>query len=70
MRGPPGRSFSRRAQRFTVGVYPHQLERLHQATLVELYHERYWVLQDPAAYDQELGLRTDLTGRDPESLIV
>ncbi len=67
---PPGRGFSRRAQRFTVGVHAWQLEKLRQATLVNLYHERFWGLEAPKAYDKELGLRIDLTGRDPNTLIV
>lgn len=69
MREPPGRDFSRRAQRFSVGVYPWDLEKLRTATLVTTYHERFWIL-DRAAYDEELGVRPDVTGRDPDSLIV
>ncbi len=50
-------------------MYEWQLERLREATLVALYHERYWVLEAPEAYDKELGLRTDVTGPDAERYV-
>ena len=70
MAEPPGRGFARRAQRFTVSVYPWQLEKLGQAALVSLHHDRFWVLDSLEAYDKHLGLRFDLTGRAPAELIV
>jgi CRISPR-associated endonuclease/helicase Cas3 len=70
MSEPPGRGFARRAQRFTVGVWPWDFKKLQDATFIELHHERFWVLASPEAYDKNLGLRCDLTGRTPENLIV
>lgn len=70
MAEPPGRGFARRAQRFTVSVYPWHLERLREAGLVSQYHDRFWVLDSLEAYDEHLGLRFDLSGRAPEELIV
>lgn len=64
------RGITREAQRYSVGVYPRQLDALRKAMLVTLYHETFWVLEDPGTYDIDLGLRRDIHARDPEGLIV
>ncbi|MFQ5463891.1 MAG: CRISPR-associated helicase Cas3' [Phycisphaerae bacterium] len=66
----PDRRFSRRAQRFAVGVYGWHLEKLRDATLITPHHDRFWVLDEPNAYDDQLGLLRDPPERNPENLIV
>jgi len=63
-------SLARRAQRYSVGVYSWQLERLQKNAQISLYHERFWVLENPAAYDNQLGLRTGETVTDPSHFVL
>ncbi len=70
MSEPPGRDFDRRAQRFAVGLYDRQFTHLRENHAVVQYHERFWVLENAAAYDDDLGLRTDAAGFDPTQLLI
>lgn len=67
---PPGRWFERSVQRFTVGVYEHQFARLRDNQAIAQYHERFWVLENDSAYDEQVGLRIDTPGFDPASLCI
>ena len=61
----------RSAQRYAVAVYGNQLDILKANTVVEgCLGERYWVLTNPAAYDERLGLRLDVAGWDAGSTVV
>lgn len=67
---PPGRDYDRRLQRHVVGVPKRTYETLlHDRTAV-MYHERFCLLENEEAYDRFLGLRLDVTGPNPASLIV
>jgi CRISPR-associated endonuclease/helicase Cas3 len=66
---PPDWRLTRRCQRYTVSVYEHDLQKLAGNTTVTLRHERFWVLTNPAAYDDRFGLLTDVAGWDPDGLI-
>ncbi len=68
MPDPPGRHFAGQLQRYSVGVYERQLNHLRENHSVAQYHERFWVLENEAAYDEQVGLRTDAAGFDPETL--
>ncbi len=70
MKFPPGREFSRKLQRLSVGVYQYQLNKLCENGVVTLYHDKYWALDDDSAYDEHVGLRIDINARDPGSLVV
>ncbi len=60
----------RRAQRYTVGVYPRVLATLVQAGAARLATEECAVLINEDLYDDRLGLRADNpTFRNPESLL-
>ena len=65
---PPDRWFTRRAQRFDVGVYDHQLRQLQKCGAITLVHERFWVLTNNMAYDSHVGLRLDSAEFRPEQL--
>jgi CRISPR-associated endonuclease/helicase Cas3 len=63
------RAFDRSVQRYIVGVYDRGLhELLSNGVLLEFFGRYY--LANPLAYDEKLGLRFDLTGIDPELLIL
>jgi CRISPR-associated endonuclease/helicase Cas3 len=63
------RGFDRRAQRYVVGVYDRGLETLLSNGVLLEIHGRYY-LGNPLAYDDKIGLRFDLTGIDPDLLIL
>ncbi len=67
---PPGREFDRRAQRYVVGVYEHQLGQLRMNHAVMQYYERFWVLENESNYDQDVGLRLDSLSFRPERFCV
>ncbi|MGD8450175.1 MAG: CRISPR-associated helicase Cas3' [Phycisphaerae bacterium] len=64
----PGRNFDRRAQRHVVALYQWEFDQLRQNQAIAQYHERFWVLENNAAYDERVGLRTDVSGFTPEVL--
>jgi len=69
MADEPDWSRLRTAQRYSVSVYDQQLALLQQQTTVtERFDGRFWVLTNPAAYDDVLGLRLDVAGWDVEAL--
>lgn len=70
MAEPPGRGFDRRMQRYVVGLYDRQFKQLCESQVVAPYHERFWVLENKAAYDKHLGLGTDAAGFDPARLYI
>jgi len=55
----PTRDLFRRLQRYTVGVYPYQLDKMRENQLLTEPHEGVFVLMNREAYDRELGLRPD-----------
>ena len=61
----------RRAQRYTVSVYPNQIDQLEGNTAIRPLtgYERVWVLTNADAYDPDLGLLLDVAGMDPATLI-
>lgn len=65
----------RRAQRFSVAVYANQLKLLQDNTLITpgLSNDAddcpFWLLTNPQAYDNLLGLRFDVEGWDASALI-
>jgi CRISPR-associated endonuclease/helicase Cas3 len=67
---PPGREYDRRAQRYLVGVYERDFQRLVDAGLVACCHERFWVLLDSSVYSEHVGLTMDAAGDDTGRLIV
>ncbi len=67
---PPGREFSRRAQRYVVNVYDRQLAQLRECHAVTQYHERFWVLENESNYDEHIGLRLESLGFPPERFLV
>jgi len=63
-------SFARKAQRFTVQIYPKALSSLECAGSVERLHDQYCVLTNMDIYRDDLGLcPEDPTFHRPESLI-
>ena len=70
MSEPPGRGFDRRVQRYVVGLYAPQFNRLRENQTVSQYHERFWVLENESAYDEYVGLKTDAAGFDPALLCI
>lgn len=67
---PPGREFNRRAQRYIVNVFPHQLGQLRQNGAVIQYRERFWVLENEVNYDPQLGLRMESIAYESERFCV
>lgn len=65
----PGRDLIRRLQRYAVNVFPHQLSNLQRDQVIALLHERYWVLMNEAAYDNQLGL-VGAAGWSPGELLI
>jgi hypothetical protein len=63
------RSFDRRAQRYTVGVFERGLRTLLENGVLLEPHGRYY-LGNPSAYDDKVGLKFDTIGIDPEMLIL
>ena len=64
-------SAARKAQRFTVQVYPHELEALRRAGSAEQLHDQYDVLINKDLYRDDLGLcPEDPTFQKIESLIL
>lgn len=62
----PYRGLLRRLQPFTVGVYPRELDLLHERLLVSEPHEGLLTLANNRAYDDALGLRVlDVAGSNP-----
>jgi CRISPR-associated endonuclease/helicase Cas3 len=56
-------------QRYCVSVYEHQLQQLQdQTTVMPCFDGRFWVLNNPEAYDDLLGLRLDADGIGTENL--
>ena len=70
LRNPPGRDFTRRLQRFVVGLYEGHLLLLIENGVIAQYHEQYWIVENDKAYDSLLGLRLDVVGMTPAGLIV
>lgn len=70
MSEPPGRWFDRQIQRYVVGLYGPQFDRLRDNQAIAQYHERFWVLENDSAYDKFVGLCTDAAGFDPENLCI
>ncbi|MCC7146347.1 MAG: CRISPR-associated helicase Cas3' [Phycisphaeraceae bacterium] len=68
MPDPPGRMFLRQLQPFTVSVHEHELQRLHDNQVLIESHG-LWILGNDKAYDQNLGLISEVAGREPEGLI-
>lgn len=68
MREPPGRGFDRMLQRCGVSVRRFAFDKLLSVGTVVTYHERFHILENDAAYDKAIGLRTDDVGYDPTSL--
>ena len=66
---PPNRGFDRQVQRFIVGLYGDSYRRLLNNQVTAIYHERFCVLMNSRAYDQDLGLRLDMSGFDPCGLM-
>ena len=65
LRGRPGllRRLARKAQRYSVNVYPQELETLLAARTIETAHESFLILADPQLYSPRLGLlRQDAGG--------
>ena len=65
----------RRAQRFSVAVYENQLKLLQDNTLISPAFQEdreagLWLLTNPRAYDDLLGLRFDVAGWDVEGLTI
>jgi len=59
----------RAAQRYSVSVYPPQLQTLlDQTTVAPVCEGRFLVMTNPKAYDDILGLRMDVAGWDAASL--
>jgi hypothetical protein len=63
------RDFDRDAQRFIVGVFERAARTLLQNGVLLERHGRFY-LANPEAYDKRLGLRFDVLGLDPTSLIL
>ncbi len=62
----------RTAQRYSVSAYGPQLQTLLDNTTAfapEPFGSRFWVLTNPEAYDDLLGLRLDVSGYQPEGLM-
>ena len=55
------RNWGRRAQRYVVGVFDFELNRLLEKTTAHERHGRYY-LTNPAAYDERLGLLSNVEG--------
>ncbi len=70
MRDPPGRGFARGLQAYSVGLRDRQLRKLIENAAVTQYHDQYWVVENEHAYDQNLGLRLEVVGLNPESLMI
>ena len=71
----PDWSLLRSAQRYSVSVYENQLAELLANTTVtndlhESFNGRFWVLNNPEAYDKILGLRMDVSGMGDGLLVV
>lgn len=59
------------AQRYSVSVYVNQLTTLRDnTTITECFDGRFWVLNNPDAYDDTLGLRFDVSGWRAEGLTI
>jgi CRISPR-associated endonuclease/helicase Cas3 len=63
------REFDRNAQRYSVGVYDHNLKILNERGVLWVRHERYY-LSNAKAYDAKLGLTFDALGPDAERLVL
>jgi len=59
---PAPRSLFRQAQRFTVQVYEYHYQQLLAGGAVTIYHDQFAVLEQPACYDDKLGLCVDRAG--------
>ena len=57
-------------QRYVVGLYAPQFDRLRENHAIAQYHERFWVLENDSAYNEHVGLRTDAVGFDPALLCI
>lgn len=67
---PPDYSFNRKAQRFTVQIYPNVWKGLVDTGCVEILHDQYPVLIREDLYRDDLGLCPEDTGYlDPERMI-
>jgi CRISPR-associated endonuclease/helicase Cas3 len=67
---PPGRGFDRSVQRYIVGLYVPQFNLLRENQAIAQYHERFWVLENGLAYDEHVGLKTNVAGFDPALLCI
>ncbi len=68
---PPRRGFDRQLQRLVVNLFEHQVQSLHENTLLYPVDRTYGrlVLSNPNAYDRLVGLRLDTAGWDPDELV-
>ena len=62
------RSWDRRAQRYVVGVFDHELRLMRENTILGEHHGRFYLNRDDA-YDPRLGLRSNVEGMDAAGLI-
>ena len=54
---------ARKAQRYSVNVWPGEHEQLRDSGRIELVHDEWWLLRDPADYSPMTGLiRRDASG--------
>ena len=67
---PLGLKMRRRLQRYTVSVFENIFRNLLATHQIEIRHDCYAVLLNEELYDEQLGLRTDMTAHEPESLII
>ena len=49
-------SYKRRLQNYSVGIYPHELEKLIGFGKIEIIHDVFYVLLDDKLYDESIGL--------------
>lgn len=67
---PLGLKMRRRLQRYTVSIFENIFRNLVATQQIEIRHDCYAVLLNEDLYDEQLGLRTDMTAHEPESLII
>lgn len=70
MHEPPGRSFDRQLQRYSVGVYDWQFHQLLEKQAIAPYQDRFFVLENTEAYDANLGLQLNPGFPDPCNLVI
>ena len=69
MPDPPGRGFYRQLQRYAVALHEQSVRKLYENAVLVEKHGRY-VLGNPDAYDNRLGLRLDVEGLGMRELMI